>query len=214
MMDRTSESELEATPLAEPGPSLAALEERVRRLEDSVAQLQNTQPIEERVASRVLEQVKSEKPASSSAVRESAALVLGAGRHILPAAVGILQAQADTVESQAQAATSPAKPSWLIVDLFADLRTLFRMCRDPRYRSIWASRALLPLALVALIVASWLWLQLVPGFALVEKMSETLATVMVKVVDLFLAFVLYKALQREIRRYRETVPDQAPERRS
>lgn len=214
MMDRTGESDREATPPAEPGPSLAALEERVRRLEDGVAQLQNTQPIEERVASRVLEQVKSEKPASSSAVRESAALVIGAGRHLLPAAVGILQAQADVAEGQAQAATPPAKPSWLIVDLFADFRTLFRMSRDPRYRNIWASRALLPLALVALIVASWLWLKLVPGFALVETMSETLATLMVKVVDLFLAFILCKALQREIRRYRETLPDPTLERRS
>jgi hypothetical protein len=39
-----------------------------------------------------------------------------------------------------------------------------------------------------------------------------MTSLIVKVVDLFLAFVLCKVLQREIRRYRDAVPDQAPAR--
>jgi hypothetical protein len=189
-------------------PSLSALEARVRRLEEELARLQDTQQMETRIVSRVLEQVKNECPGP---VRESTAIMAQAGRHLLPAAVGALQAHAATVEAPAQPSLQPTRQPWLIVELYADLRTLLRMARDPLYRTVWLGRALLPLALVAAIFTSGLWLNLVPGFAFLPAFMAGLLT---KVVDLFLAFILCKALQREIRRYREAVSDPAPARHS
>lgn len=180
---------------------VAALQQRVLQLEEKIERLQDTQPLETRVAERVLEQVKAERPAPSPA-RDTTAIMLGVGRQVLPAALGVLQGQAVAAE-----ATASARQPWLIVDLYADLRTLVRMARDPLYRTVWLGRALTPLALLGAILTSWLWLYLVPGFAL---LPDFLAKLFVIFVDLFLAFILCKALQREIRRYREAVPDQSP----
>lgn len=192
--------------------TIRALEERVQRLEDALAQMQDTQPLETRIVSRVLEKVGSDRPAvaptpaSSGAVRESAALMLDAGRQLSAAAVGALQAQASAVEARALVApTTPTAQPWLIVDLWADVRTLFRMSRDPLYRTAWLGRALLPLGLLGLIFSSWLWLHLVPGYSLLMQISETLARLLIAIVNLLLAFVLCKVLQREIRRYREVL---------
>src|SRR5262245_41381098 len=190
--------------------SLPSLEQRVRKLEDTLAELQDTQYIEERVVRRVLEEVHRGQPESPGPVVPSAALVIDAGRQILPAAVGALQAHAAAVEARARNAAPAARPPWLIVELWADARTLARMSRDPLYRTIWLGRVILPLGLVAAIFTSWIWLNLLPGFALLPGVVSGL---LIKVVDLFLAFVLCKVLQREIRRYREAVPDQAPVRR-
>jgi hypothetical protein len=193
---------------------LAALEERVRRLEEELARLRDTQQLETRIVDRVLEQVRSDRP---NPLRESAAVMVQAGRQLLPAAIGAIQAHAAALEAPTGGDAGPLPPAvpvkqpWLIVDLYADVRTLYRMARDPLYRTVWLGRALLALALLAAILTSGLWLKLVPPFML---LPDLIFGWVVKVLDLLLAFVLCKALQREIRRYREAVPDQAPARPS
>lgn len=184
--------------------ALNALAERVGRLEEGLAEVRDTASLESRIVTRVLEQVGRDRP---SGLRESAGLMLDAGRRLLPVAAGALQAQAAALEARADAAP-PARP-WLIADLWADVRTLARMARDPLYRTIWLGRALVPLGLLVLILTSWVWLLLIPGLSLLPDIASVL---LVKVVDLFLAFVLCKVLQREIRRYRATLPDPSPPR--
>jgi len=69
---------------------------------------------------------------------------------------------------------------------------------DPRYRMARSAR-LLPLVLVAAILTSSYW---VPFASL-----PVLGGWLVKASDLFLAFLLFKWLGHEARRYRQTSPD-------
>jgi hypothetical protein len=196
------------TPQAPPGdaprdgdPRVPILEERVRRLEELVAALQDTQALEERVAERVAARA---APAPDNGVRAKAGLLFEAGRHLLPAAVGAL---AEPAAAPAPAAAQPAapapRPAWLLFDVYAEARAIARMYLDPRFRLTWQAR-LLPPALLAAIATSWVWL---PGTSILPSIISTL---IMKVVDLLLAFALFKVLHREVSRYRNTSPDLPP----
>lgn len=188
-------------------PRVPALEERVRRLEDVIATLQDTRALEDRVVERVAARV---GPANGNGVRESAGLIIEAGRHLLPAAVGALAQGADAAEAHAQAQPQPATPGrrpWLLFEIYAELRATVRMYVDPRFRLTWRAR-LLPLILLAAIATSGLWL---PGNDFLNKITlNIVGTLYEKVVDLLLAFVLFKVVHREVTRYRNTSPDLPP----
>jgi hypothetical protein len=72
---------------------------------------------------------------------------------------------------------------------------------DPRYRMSWAGR-LVPLALAFAFVFSYWW---VPGTSI-----PLVGFWLNKAADLAVAFVLFKVLTGEARRYRETAPDLPP----
>jgi len=72
---------------------------------------------------------------------------------------------------------------------------------DPRYHLPWSARVL-PLSLVVAIITSYYWM---PGTTI-----PVLGTWINKAVDLVLAFVLFKWLGQEARRYRQTSPDLPP----
>jgi hypothetical protein len=168
------------------------LESRVRRLEDAVAALQDTRDLEERVVQRVGDRVRRD----SRGGRDTASLLVSASRQLLPAAVDVLRPPA-AVERPAL----PPPPSGLrgprfVLDAFAELRAIIRMYMDPRHRLSWTAYVV-PFALVSLIATSWIWL---PGTAL---LPGTVGTLVMKAVDLILAFVLYKFLSREARWYRD-----------
>jgi hypothetical protein len=175
--------------------ALAALDARVHALEVNVAVLQDTGKLEERIAERVAKRVEGKQ--TSAAILSSASLLAGAGKHLLPSAVGALQAHVDAVEAQARAEGAASPQPWLIVDIYGEMRAMVRMFFDTRYRRFlmtWQTK-ILPLALLGLMILSWIWLStLIPG---------PLATVLDKIVELVLAFFLYKILSREARRYRE-----------
>jgi hypothetical protein len=166
------------------------LESRVRRLEDAVAALQDTRDLEERVVRRVGDCVRRD----SHGGRDSGLLV-SASRQLLPAALEVLRPPA--VERPAL----PPPPSGLrgprfVLDALAELRAIVRMYMDPRHRLSWTAYVV-PFALVCLIATSWIW---IPGTAL---LPGTVGTLVMKTVDLILAFVLYKFLSREARWYRD-----------
>jgi hypothetical protein len=219
--------------LAENGPSsdshavaLVSLEQRVHRLEDAVALLQDTHQLEERVLERIA------RGRIQAAVPDSAGMILDAGRRLLPAAVEVIHAQANVADAQVHAAAqahadaaprpeAPPRPAarpatglrrpWFLVDLYAELRAMLHMYVDPRYRMTWQGRVV-PLALAAAIATSWLW---VPGVGLLNKVSvDVVGTLLIKIVDLVLAYFLIKFLSREATRYRETAPDLPPHLRS
>jgi hypothetical protein len=102
---------------------------------------------------------------------------------------------------------SPPRRHWLLFDIYADLRAMVRMYLDFRFQMSWAARVA-PLILLPAIAMSWLWL---PGTALLNTVSlNILGTLYEKVVDLFLAFVLFKVVHGEVTRYRQTSPDLPP----
>jgi hypothetical protein len=184
------------------------LEERVRHLEEAVAVLQDTRALEERVVERVTAKV---APTPANGVRDSAGLLLEAGRQILPGAVAVLASAARPDEAATPPPTpAPAPPPrrpWLLWDIYAELRAIVRMYLDPRFRLTWSAR-LGPLILLSALATSWLWL---PGVSLLNKVSvDILGTLCVKVVDLLLAFVLFKIVHGEVTRYRTTSPDLPP----
>lgn len=184
------------TPAEQSANGHPALEQRMCRLEDAVALLQDTQRLEERIVERVSRQL-NRGPAPASA--ESGGIV-NAGRQLLPAALDLIRNKTEDAERKAAAGSAPLARSWLVFDAYAELRTMARMFVDPRYRPSWSARVI-PLALLALILTSWIWL---PGTSI---LPTVLMMIVDKIVDLALAFLAFKILHREVRQYRELVTD-------
>ena len=186
----------ERVPPASASSGDGMLEQRIRRLEDALAQLQDLQGMESRVAERVAGRLIQEKPAGPADAH--AAVLLDFGKRLL---------RAPTDLAAAVAGPGPIPPdrragrAWLVWEALAEARAIIRMFFDPRYRLSRSGR-FLPIILVALIATSYYWVPLtsVPFFG----------TLLGKSVDLVLAFVLFKLLGHEARRYRETAPDLPP----
>ncbi|HEY7156025.1 MAG TPA: hypothetical protein VH575_18825 [Gemmataceae bacterium] len=190
---------------AEPAPSPApmaipaaapSLEQRVRRLEDALAQLQEQHGIETRIVAHP-----PASPPAAPAMPASTAALFDAGKRLLGA---VAHPAANAAGSTA--ASSPSAGSggilWLLWDTWAEARAIVRMFVDPRYHLPWSSRAI-PIVLLALILTSKYWM---PGSS-IPFLGDWL---LVKLVDLLLAFLLFKWLGHEARRYRQTSPDLPP----
>ncbi len=199
------ETQLSPPPLAAslilPPPEAAPLplEDRVRRLEDALAQLQELKGLEVRVAERIAVQLSHDPPPAAVPVAQppaasTAGMLLDAGKRLLGAAA--------TAVKQAPAEVKRAALFWEAV---AEARAIVRMYLDPRYRLSWLGR-LVPLGLVLMIVTSGWW---VPGGG-VPVFGTYFHPLIAKGIDLLLAFVLFKVLGYEARRYRETAPDLPP----
>ncbi len=196
MMDRGVKAEVPTTPN---GPASSdqpeSLEQRVHRLEDAVAVLQDTRHLEERVFERVSNRVKRDP---AHAIQESAGAIADAGRKILPAALGMLGAQSENAEQEPQASSSDLRRPWLLFDAYAEARSMVRMYFDPRYRMSWRARTI-PLVVLVVLLTSAFWL---PGTSI-----PVMGTIFDKIVDIVLAFLAFKLLSREARRYREVIAD-------
>lgn len=176
-----------------------ALEERIRHLEALLAQVQNINQLEQRVAERVATQIQRQQPAPSSGptVFGQARSLLDVGRHLLPGA----SAPNTTQPGSQQARRSN---TWLLWELIAEFRAIFCMYLDPRYRVPWYGYVVPPALLFAFIFSKY-W---VP-FALV--LGEMRLSWMLTIpVDLVVLYAMFKVLGHEARRYRETAPDLPP----
>lgn len=171
---------------------LPALEQRVRRLEDAVATLQDVRQIEERIVERVAERL---HVATLPAPPEETGGAIVATARVPPT----------PIEATVRPVTAPYHlvRAWTWFDFLVDLRAMYRMFLDPRYHLDWKVRVITLVLLVALLTSA-IW---VPG---ISFMPGWLAAIVDKIVDLALAFVLFKILIAEARRYRETAPDLPP----
>ncbi len=175
---------------------IALLQERIRRLEDAVALLQDSRQLEERVVERVADRLGRNQKSGTS---DPAERILDAGRQLLPAAVSVFQAQAAAAEAQARTGRPSLREPWLLPDIYAEMRSMVRMYFDRGHRLTWQAR-LMPLLLVAAMFAWWFWCYSI-GF-----LPELLKVILDKPITLLLAFSLYKVLSREARRYRQMTP--------
>jgi hypothetical protein len=201
MIERGGISEQTAVPTGQtaaehPENGQVALEQRVRRLEDAVATLQDTHPLEERIVERVSRRL---NRTTSHALQESGG-VFSASRQLLPAALDLIRNKADEAQRRSADSSGPLGRAWLLFDAYAEVRTIVRMFLDRRYRPTWLARVV-PLTLLILILTSWIWLP-VPSI-----LGTTILTILDKTADLALAFLAFKILSREARRYRELVTD-------
>jgi hypothetical protein len=184
-----------ATPTAPP-----SLEQRVRRLEDALAQLQEQHGVETRIVAHppASPPATPATPASTAALFDAGKRLLGAVAHPAANAAG-----SPATHPAANAAGSPPGGIlWLLWDTWAEARAIVRMFVDPRYHLPWSSR-IIPIALLVLILTSKYWL---PGSS-IPFLGDWL---LVKLIDLLLAFLLFKWLGHEARRYRQTSPDLPP----
>jgi hypothetical protein len=172
------------------------LEMRIRRLEDALAQLQFMRAAEQRVTAQPGRQpIPVATPVGSPPPQAPTDKLWDMGKRVLNAPV-------EVVRNLASPPGNPrARQAWLFFESVAEARAIVRMYTDPRYRLSWTTR-ILPPALLAMFVASWWWVPFT-SFAVI-------GTLLNKVIDLLVAFVLFKLLAHEARRYRETAPDLPP----
>jgi hypothetical protein len=199
MMDRGRVSDEpitpNGTPSAEPpAPPAEPLEQRIRRLEEAVVSLQDTHQLEERIAERVSARVKRDP---AQAFQEAGSTLRLPGRKTMLAIAEPVRAQP---ADQPAAPASRSRASWLLVDAYADAQAMLRMYFDPRFRTSRLARVV-PLVLFLLILTSWIWL---PGTGF---LPGAIMIIPDKLVDLVLAFLAFKILAREAKRYREVIAD-------
>ena len=163
------------------GPSLDDLEQRVQRLEDVVAAICDTQALEERVLAKLQTRLQEMQQTSTQAqqpTEPSPVPPTGGGGSGVGIAVDSLS---------------------LFAELWHDVRTFWRMLRDPLYRMSWTGRlvGLLPLG-----YAIWTTLG---GF------RNLFGLLYLVDLALFLPFVFvaFKVWGRELRRYRRFLHDRS-----
>jgi hypothetical protein len=191
--------------------SRGQLEDRIRRLEEALAQLNalnerqaanSPAPASLPVAAPVATIVPPPPPPApiTTAPGESAtSFLFNVGKHLWsrpPAPVA-----QPTPPGRESALSAGLRWSSFFFDAYAELRAILRMFVDPRYSMSWTSR-LVPLALALLLLTSGYW---APG-----AMLPGIGTLIDKLIDVPLAFLLFKVLSHEARRYRQTSPDLPP----
>jgi hypothetical protein len=156
--------------------SLAALDDRVRALEQTVAAFKDSRPLDERIT------------ASAPTVPVAAILDAVSPQPLSPSVK-------DLVGFAAQPSTlsQVARSSWLVLDMVHELITVGRMLVDRRYHTAWLTRFLVIALVIAIFVLIWVP---VCGVSIIGPVVNQIA-------DLVLAGILFLALFCETRRYKE-----------
>jgi hypothetical protein len=151
---------------------LASLDQRVQRLEDAVADLQERYP---------LPQAKGPMPFEADKVMAGAPTN---ERHGEP----------EDVPAPARASVN--RPPWLLFEIYQDFKAMVRMFFDVHYHVAWSTRLIAIVLLLLFLTSEW-WFPL----AYIPLLGGWLD----KMLDLLLAFLAYKVLSREARRYRDSL---------
>ena len=181
---------------------LHELEGRVHSLETAVARLEDTGALEQRVIARLTDRLPQAKVAADrdsgvdSGVIEERVLARLAGRMPPPTAAPPMPegAAPRDAEPPPPSAWGGRWASWLLVDMFREAKLLVTMIADRRYQMAWTTRIVALIFLPAILTTHW-WLPL--------AWLPAVGGLFVNLVNLVLAFALYKALSREARRYDE-----------
>lgn len=175
-------------PLLQAAP-LSPLEERILRLEAELSQLRTPASGDPRNAAQ-----------HGAPVRTGAAFWSNLGTRLISSS-GPKAAAPQRTEGLASMIPPGVHRTWMLLDALTELRAMYCMFFDPRYRLSWMGR-LAPVVIFGLIFSSWLWMPFagLTGFG----------WIVVKLGDVVLAYALFKLLSYEARRYRETAPDLPP----
>ena len=156
-----------------------SVDDRIRRLEQTIARLENTDVMEKVLTQRVLERVHQSAPAG------------------FPAAIpGHVLDEADA--SAALALAAPSSPGGLIarVPILAEFRLMFLMYFDSRYRTSRMCQVGVPVVLGLMLLNYFFfnWFVAIPLLPIIGVILERIGLVVLSV-------VLYKFLSREAARY-------------
>ena len=167
-----------------PSDNFSELQARIRRLEDSIASLQDQSLLEERIATRLQQGrlQKNEHTASIAAVKTGVEI-------LTPNQVE------DVVEVPSWNPLVAGK--WFFSEIVPELRAMACMFFDPRYR-LGAWNKAVPAGLFLMIVLSGYW---VPFSSL-----PVVGSLIDSIIMLGLGYFLIKILSAESRRYRQLAP--------
>jgi hypothetical protein len=213
LSNRAAQVDANSEPPAPPAPAAdprGQLEDRIRRLEEALAQLNAMKerqaanaaapvsvPVAAPVATIVLPQQQPAAPFTTAPSESATSFLFGVGKHLLSRAPVAPVAQ-PTPPGRESPISAGMRWSSFFFDVYAEVRAILRMFVDPRYQMSWTSR-LVPVGLALLLLTSGYW---APG-----AMLPGIGTLIDKVIDVPLAFLLFKVLSHEARRYRQTSPD-------
>ena len=155
------------------------LAKRVERLEGDVSALKDSSALEERVVARVTERLQKNTRSDQFTATPPPA--------------------SPAHNSYPEATPIPATAgsyAWLFFDMFTDARLMILMMLDRRYTVAWTTHLVVWVFIPAILTSGW-WFP----FAYLPFFGHLLD----KLLDLLLAFGVYKALGRELHRYREVL---------
>jgi hypothetical protein len=184
-------------PPVPPGPaaSFDDLEERVRKLERAVAELPAPAD-DEVIVNRVLARLSAlAEGRSMSGTDLDRVVVLDPPRSSPLAPVA--PPPDGAVPQTPGPPPDPTRKKWVLTQFFAEVRTMFRMYFDPRYRISRTTQFLLPL-IAGLVVFNFFFFSVWVDILFVSPVVE-------RVLLVILAILGYKVLTRELARYREVL---------
>jgi hypothetical protein len=185
-------------PSAPADPAVASLEQRVRRLEETVAQLQDTRALEERISERLASRGRLD------AVKDSAGMLFSAGKQLLPVAADVIRTETAAAATP-RPSGAPPRPGWLLFDTLAEMRLTYYMFVDPRYRLSWLGR-LVPILYAVAVVLVWVLLYGI----LTAPLSVLFGVLVMAPIQLVLTYPLLKVLSHEAQRYRDNAGPYPP----
>ena len=183
-------------PLLHTPADAAPLEARIQRLEAELAQLRTAPPRDPRAAGFQT----APSAAAAPVPRQPEPFWANLGKRLV-APSGPSASPPSRTDGLASMVPPGVRRGWMLWDSLTELRAMYWMFIDPRYRLSWTAR-LAPIAVLAMILTSGFWLPL--------SALPYVGFVLDKVADLALAYLLFKLLSYEARRYRETAPDLPP----
>ncbi len=183
---------------------LADLQERLQRLEDAIASLQDTQVLEDRVYSRVTERFQSVLDTSGKATehvtdqKKTGWTFFGGKKQTANQEVSEQGGPSENQVRVASAVTGVGgdrlRDMWFVTEVWRELGTILRMFTDVGYHIGWFARmATLILVPLMLLADYWVPFQTLPIPVLGPLIRN--AAVMI------LGYFLYKILNREARHY-------------
>jgi hypothetical protein len=169
MNDIANEPLADASPVAH---ALAELDRRVQALESKVAAL----PDHEQIDERITEQVKANLPPPVDPTA--------------PPSFKDIELPIPSV----QTVVAGAKATWMIFEMFYELRMLFWTLFDRRYHMAWITRIIAIVLLLLILTSQW-WVPLAK--------VDYIGPVLDKIADLLLGLIMFLVLSFEVRRYKE-----------
>lgn len=173
---------------------LEELEDRVYKLETAVAKPDSPPLTEDAVADRVIAKLSALAGEPRSLPESDRILVLDSTGH--PATVAVPPPPQGAVLHPPEPA-DPARQTWFLTQLAAEVGLTFRMYSDPRYRVSRITQFALPGIALILIFNYYFFAQWVS--------IPFLSPIVERLLAVFLVIVGYKLLTRELTRYREVV---------
>jgi hypothetical protein len=174
------------TPEPVPTPQLETVADRLQKLEKQLATLQDPVVLEQQLANRIMQRIQEQAPAALPSGMAGEGGVSAFGARLTAAAL------------RASPTGEKLESVWSLFHVFKELRLIFQMYFDPRYRVSRLAQLAVP-AVFALIAVNYAF------FNYLMISIPVLTPIAERLVLIFLAVALYKILSREAARYNEVL---------